>query len=71
MLTIKATTVADPGPNPAVATIDNLTNVLFKKTDTKLDVPVVTLSTENDKKLFEQLRTELNEINIDQKWQIK
>ena len=33
------------------------TNATFKITDTKLYVPVVTLSTENDKKLLEQLRT--------------
>ena len=33
------------------------TNAMFKITDTKLYVPVVTLSTENDKKLLEQLRT--------------
>ena len=29
----------------------------FKKTDTKLHVPVVTLSSENDKRHWEQLRT--------------
>ena len=33
------------------------TNAMFKITDTKLYVPVVTLSTENDKRLLEQLRT--------------
>ena len=33
------------------------TNATFKITDTKLYVPVVTLSTENDKKLLEQLTT--------------
>ena len=33
------------------------TNATFQITDTKLYVPVVTLSTENDKKLLEQLRT--------------
>ena len=32
------------------------TNAMFKITDTKLYVPVVTLSTENDKILLEQLR---------------
>ena len=32
------------------------TNAMFKITDKKLYVPVVTLSTENDKILFEQLR---------------
>ena len=43
--------------DPAVAAINNPTNATFKITDTKLYVPVVTLSTENDKKLLEQLRT--------------
>ena len=33
------------------------TNATFKITDTKLRVPTVTLSTENDKSLLEQLRT--------------
>ena len=38
------------------------TGATFKITDTKLYVPVVTLSTENDKKLLEQLRTGLKEL---------
>ena len=33
-------------------------NATFQVTDTKLYVTVVTLSTENDKRLVEQLRTE-------------
>ena len=33
------------------------TNATFKLNETKLYVPVVTLSTENDKTLFQQLRT--------------
>ena len=37
----------------------NQERTTFKITDTKLYVPLVTLSTENDKKLFEQLRTGL------------
>ena len=45
------------GENPAVAAIDNPTNATFKITDTTLYVPVVTLSTKNDKKLLEQLKT--------------
>ena len=57
VLTSKATRDADPDANPAVAAIDNPTNATFKITDTKLYVPVVTLSTENDKRLLEQLRT--------------
>ena len=35
----------------------SLTNATFQITDTKLYVPVVTLSTKNDKRLLEQLRT--------------
>ena len=51
LLTSKATIDADPDANPAVAAIDNPTNAAFKITDTKLYVPVVTLSIENDKRL--------------------
>ena len=36
---------------------DSPTNATFKIRDTKLDVPVVTLSAENDKKLLKQLKT--------------
>ena len=36
---------------------DSPTNATFKITDTKLYVPVVTLSAENDNKLLEQLKT--------------
>ena len=57
VLTSKATRDADPDADPAVAVINNPTNAKFKTKDTKLYVPVVTLSTENDKILFEQLRT--------------
>ena len=41
----------------AVAAINNPTNVEFLITDCKLYVPVVTLSAENENKLFEQLKT--------------
>ena len=37
---------------------DSPTNATFRITDTKLYVPVVTLSVEDDKKLLEQLKTE-------------
>ena len=47
---------ADP-PVEARERIDAPTNTTFKITDTKLYLPVITLSTENDKKLLEQLRT--------------
>ena len=58
-VTSKATRydVTTQGRNPTVAAIDNPTNATFKITDTKLHVPVVTLSTENDKNFIEQLRT--------------
>ena len=56
VLTSKATRHTDPDADPAVAAIDNPTNAIFKITDTKLYIPVVTLSTENDKRLLEQLR---------------
>ena len=48
---------AAQGDNPARPTINTPINATFKITDTKLYVPVVTLSTENDKRLLEQLRT--------------
>ena len=47
----------DPDGGPAVATLNNPTNATLKITDTKLYVPVVTLSTDNDKRLLEKLRT--------------
>ena len=57
VLRSKATRDADPDVKPAVAAIDNPTNATLKIADAKLYVPVVTLSTENDKKFLEQLRT--------------
>ena len=45
------------GDNPAREKIDAPTNATFKITDTKLHVPVVTLSTEDDKELLEQSKT--------------
>ena len=51
------TAAAAQGDNPARERIDAPTSATFKITDTKLYVPVVTLSTENDKALLEQLRT--------------
>ena len=74
-LTSKATRDADPYADLAVDAIDNPTNVTFKITDTNLDVPVGTLSTENDKILLKQLRTrfikQLNGINTYHKWLIR
>ena len=57
VLTSKAIRDADPDADPAVAGINNPTNAVFKITDCKLYVPVVTLSAENDNKLLEQLKT--------------
>ena len=55
VLTSKATRDAVPaqGGNPAVAAVDNSTNATFKITDTKLYMPVVTLSTEDDNNFLE------------------
>ena len=44
------------GGNPAVYH-DSPTNATFKITDTKMYVPVVTLSAENDNKFFGELKT--------------
>ena len=55
VLTSKATRDAVPaqGGNPAVSRVNVPTNATFKSTIVKLYVPVVTLSTENDKTLLE------------------
>ena len=47
---------ADP-PRQARGKIDAPSNVTFKITDTKLYVPVVTLSTEDDNNFLEQLKS--------------
>ena len=52
----KSTRDADYNANPIVYEIDNPENAIFQITDTKLYVPVVTLSKENDIKLLEQLK---------------
>ena len=57
VLTSKATRDANPDVNPAIAAINNPTNVTFKITDTKLYVPVVTLSTKDDNNFLEQLKS--------------
>ena len=53
----KSTREANYAVDPNVYEIDNPENAIFKITDTKLYVPVVTLSKENDIKLLEQLKT--------------
>ena len=57
VITSKVTRDAILVANPPTSSINNPTNATFQITDTKLYVPVVTLSTENDKTLLEQLRT--------------
>ena len=57
ILTSKATRDEDPDAEPAVAAIDDPTNATFKIADTTLYVPVVTLSTEDDNNLLEQLKS--------------
>ena len=56
MLISKATRETNYGANPVVYEIDNPKNATFQITDTKLYVPVVTLSKENDIKLLDQLK---------------
>ena len=43
--------------NPQFREINNPTNAIFQRTDTRLYVPVVTFSTQNENKLLKQLRT--------------
>ena len=57
LLISKASRNANYNVNPVVQKTDNPENATFQKTDTKLYVPVVTLSKENDTKLLEQLKT--------------
>ena len=57
VLISKATREADYDADPIVYEIDNPEDATFQITDTKLYVPVVTLSKENDIKLLEQLKS--------------
>ena len=57
VITGKLTREADYGANPRVSEINNPENVIFQITDTKLNVPVVTLSKDEDKTLSEQLKS--------------
>ena len=59
MLIRKATRNANYGVDLNVHEINNPENATFQITDTKLYVPVVTLSKENDRKLLEQLKSGL------------
>ena len=53
----KSTRDADYTADLIVCKIDNPENAIFQITDTKLYVPVVRLSKENDIKLLEQLKS--------------
>ena len=56
MLITKSKREAGYDADPVVHKIDNPENAIFEIKDTKLYVPVVTLSKENDIKLLEQLK---------------
>ena len=56
-ITSKATRDVNVYGNATVAAVNNLTNVAIKITDTKFYISVVILSTEDDNKLLEQLKT--------------
>ena len=59
VLTSKATRDAVPaqGGNPVLAAVANPANATSKITDTKLYVPVITLSTKDDNNFLEQLKS--------------
>ena len=75
VITNKVYRGANPGANPVVVGLNNPTNATFKITDSKLYAPVVTLLTQDDNKLLQQLKQDLKEllngINTDQKCQTK
>ena len=56
VLTSRSYREANPDADPAVAGINNPTNATFIIKDTKLYVPVITLSAQDDNKLLEQLK---------------
>ena len=51
------TNAPNPQPSPPIDAIESPTSAKFEITDCKLYVPVVILSTENDNKLLEQLKS--------------
>ena len=57
VLTDRLTREADYDADPNDCEIDNPENAIFEIKDTKLYVPVVSLSKENDTELLEQLKT--------------
>ena len=58
----KLTREADYGANPNVYEIDNPKNAVFEITDTKLYVPVVTLSKKDDIKLLDNQNQDLKKL---------
>ena len=62
VITSQATRDAHPDAALSVDEINNPTMATFKTIDKTLYVLVLTLSTENDDKLFEQLKTEFKKI---------
>ena len=54
VITSQATRDTDPDANLAVVTINNPTDANFKTIDTKMYVPVITLSTQDDNRLLKQ-----------------
>ena len=56
VITSKTTKDAILVTNPSTSAINNPTNATFQITDTKLYAPVVTLSTENDKKTLRTVK---------------
>ena len=56
VITSRAYRLGIPDADPPTAEVDNPANSKFRIKDTKLYVPVVTLSDENDNKLLEQLK---------------
>ena len=57
MLVDKLTRDANYNGNPRVSKFNNPENATFQITDTKLYVPVVSLSKENDIRFLEQLKS--------------
>ena len=57
MLISKASKEVNYGADPVVRKTDNPQNAIFEITDTRLYVPVVTLSKENNIKLLKQLKS--------------
>ena len=57
VITDETTRDADPNANPSVLEMRVPTGAIFEIKDTKLYLPVVTLSIQDDNKLLEQLKT--------------